>query len=355
MPITDFYNLYEFVKVLEAFIRFFDDYPMPLLKRFEFTFACETREGDESLVFGTGGEMLDELRQLLASFRGLEYLKLNDLLLNERDAPDLLSKFLEHCRDSLKYLEVLNVCKVYFPHFYVGMFPNLTMLTISPSQLSDDVIVMLGHHSRLGEIVIVQDKYTCECDPVSHKAWTELKNQLPYMRVRLEVRGLTHTDVLIQPSAPVHAVVYNTPYAQISPNTILQVSDHYKKTLKVYGHCGLPRNYGSKSFHERADSYLVMLAKTCPKLETLIIRERISTTTLLIIVSHAHHLRRLCVRQNALLKRFDWPRAPQWTERFYEWLRNTAKSEELVELEVSKELGSQWKMLSDRWFKSITV
>ena len=351
----DFFNLYEFVKVLLAYINFFDDYPMQLLKRFDFEFACETRTHGETMIFGTGGQMLDELKELLASLQALESLKLNNLLLEERDAPSLLEKVQDHSGHSLHTLEVLNVSKSAFPHFYIGMFAVLRTLITSPSQLSDDVILMLANHSSMRQITIVQDRYTCPCDAVSAHAWAQLRSDAPLVRVRLEVRGRTDCALLVQPGAPVDEVVYLTPRAVISPSSVLQVIDHYKGTLRVFGHCCLPRSFGSRSFHDRADTYLVMMATTCPRLRTLVIRERISSTTLLIIAAQAHNLHRLCVRRNALLKRFDWPRAPQWTTVFYEWLATNAKSEERVEREVSQLLGVKWQLLSDRWFKSMSI
>ncbi|PVD35792.1 hypothetical protein C0Q70_02756 [Pomacea canaliculata] len=42
-PISDYYNLYEFLRVLAAFLAFYNDFPMPLLHTFRFTFACENR------------------------------------------------------------------------------------------------------------------------------------------------------------------------------------------------------------------------------------------------------------------------------------------------------------------------
>lgn len=353
LPIEHFYNLSVFLKVLRTFIEFFDVYPVKYLKRFDFKFACELRSGAESLIFGTGGQLLEELKSLFCSFRGMDRIAINNLLLDVREAPDLLSGFICHNRDSLRYLEILNVCKVYFPHFHVTMFPALRTLVISPSQISDEIVVMLALQTRLEELVIIQDKYTCDCEPVTSRAWLQMRDHNPSIRVILEVRSPLDKDIMIQPDAPVHTILIKTPYTILMPGTILQIIDNYKNTLRVLGQLGLPRKHGSRCFHDRCDTHIVMLAGSCPKLERLIIRERLSTTTLLIIAYKARNLRQLAVRQNAMIKKFDWPRLPKWSLVFYTWLKQTAKCEELVQTEVSKLMGCEWKMLSDKWFKSI--
>jgi hypothetical protein len=61
-PISDYYNLYEFLRILAAFLAFYADFPMPLLHTFRFTFACESRGVNGVVIIGTGGNILDNVK-----------------------------------------------------------------------------------------------------------------------------------------------------------------------------------------------------------------------------------------------------------------------------------------------------
>lgn len=84
------------------------------------------------------------------------------------------------------------------------------------------------------------------------------------------------------------------------------------------------------------------------------IREKISTCTLLLISYFGHSLKRLHVRRNAVILRCDWPRQPGWSDEFNQWLRKSSTSYALVEEEIALSLGvDKWTMLSDRDYKRI--
>jgi len=100
------------LKVVSCFLEFFDDYPMPMLEELEFTFACESRYGsDETMIHGTGGQILGELRRLLADVRHLTCLAVSHLLLDISDAATLLDDVIVHSRDTLKSLQLLNITR----------------------------------------------------------------------------------------------------------------------------------------------------------------------------------------------------------------------------------------------------
>lgn len=50
----------------------------------------------------------------------------------------------------------------------------------------------------------------------------------------------------------------------------MNMVEHYKDSLRVYGHKSLPRGYRSKKFYDRIDESLVLLGRGCPKLQTLV-------------------------------------------------------------------------------------
>lgn len=86
-----------------------------------------------------------------------------------------------------------------------------------------------------------------------------------------------------------------------------------------------------------------------------VIRERISTYTLLLIAMEGKKLRKLYVRKNALLVRSDWPCKPEWSAEFYIRLKSIARSYELTRLEVSRLISHSWEALTDSQFKAIKI
>jgi len=86
---------------------------MPLLERLEFTFACESPYGAyETLIHGTGGQILAELRRLLADVHRLQSLAINHLLLDVADAGSLLDDVIVNSGDTLRSLQLLNVTRL---------------------------------------------------------------------------------------------------------------------------------------------------------------------------------------------------------------------------------------------------
>ena len=64
----------------------------------------------------------------------------------------------------------------------------------------------------------------------------------------------------------------------------------------------------------------------------------------------------LVVRRNALLKRADWPRAPEWSAEFYASLKSVARDYSRTERVVGRLLGwRSWRTLSDREFKLVRL
>lgn len=85
------------------------------------------------------------------------------------------------------------------------------------------------------------------------------------------------------------------------------------------------------------------------------IREKISTCTLLLISYYGHSLKQLLVRRNAVILRCDWCCQSDWSKEFYQWLKKSSMSYELVEEEIALSLGvEKWTMLSDQDFKRIS-
>jgi hypothetical protein len=98
--------------VFSRYFAFFEDFPMPILDRFEFQFAAESRSGTETTIVGTGGQILNELRRTLGNIRcDLRSLTINDLFLEPADAVGLLDTVINNCGETLRQLELLNMTR----------------------------------------------------------------------------------------------------------------------------------------------------------------------------------------------------------------------------------------------------
>ena len=355
-PIPSFYTLGKCLEVLSSYINYDPQYPMPHLRSFKFTFPCEWKTGGVTTVFGTGGEILEDLKELLRNLRKIEFLSLNHLLLERDDAPELLEDFNFRCGARVLTLELVNVTKLPCTIPQISWFEILRRLVISPQNINDETVIMLAQ-TPLRELVIVQDRFTPEFIPVVASTWIEVKEISPALKVKLVARERTTKGITLQPRAPVYSVIYDTPYARVTSGAIMDICDHYRKYLDTYGHLGLPKVHGSRSFHERADSHLVFLARQCPNLRTLVVTERVSTATLLIIASHAKKLKTFVVRRNAVLKKCDWPQSGEWSDGYYQWLRESASSYEATEREIRRILQTswQWRTLTDFEFRRVQV
>lgn len=87
------------------------------------------------------------------------------------------------------------------------------------------------------------------------------------------------------------------------------------------------------------------------------IRDKISTATILEIVSTAKRLRCLYVRRNVVLKKCDraWSKILDWSPEYYRWVKINSRNYESTEREVSRMLGYRWHMLSEKEFKTQTL
>ncbi|XP_076440898.1 uncharacterized protein LOC143280182 [Babylonia areolata] len=354
-PISDYYSLYEFLRVLAAYLGLNSD-SMPLLHTFRFTFACESRGMNGVVIIGTGGNILRKVKELVSNLQQLRHLALNQLLLDVGEVPGLLEAAATHCTHTLLSLELLNCSKVPLPIPEVVQFTHLVKLKVSAQHLSEEMLLLLGGTPKLTQLHVVQDAHTCTCQPVSGAAWKLFKDMAPAKRVFLEVQGLTKTPLLLQPHAPVRGVVFRTPYHRLTPDLATWLLEYYGPCLEYFVQERLPRAHGSRRFGERADESFLRLVRACPRLHTLVIRERISLATLLLLAQEGgRRLRVFIVRKNALLKKCEWPRAKNWSPEFHQWLRRHGRNYELAFEEMPVLLGQRWKPTVDRSFKHLMM
>jgi F-box protein 39 len=365
IPIHNFNNMYQFMTLLTFNIQqsrkpVCESEYYEVGKRitsFRYKFPCNMaqRENDDVKLFGTGGQLLKTLKALLYELNALRTLKLIDLMLERYEGKHLLDEVLESCNMTLKTLCLINTTNTHCPIMHAGLFFNLQVLIISPQNLDDDVLQLLSS-TALKHLHIFQNNYSPTTPAAcSAKAWKLLRKDNPRIKVHLRVESSSNGDITFQPNAPVYSVTYRTPKNRITSEKIIKIVDMYKYTLVSYGHELLPKYTCPKPFDNRIDSLLVLMARQCPNLTSLTIREKVSTSTLLLLAKSAINLRFFNVRRNAIVQKCDWPKNPEWTEEFFEWLKVSSRSYESTEKEISQILGYRWTMLCDKSFKEIKI
>lgn len=55
------------------------------------------------------------------------------------------------------------------------------------------------------------------------------------------------------------------------------------------------------------------------------IRERVSSATVLLLAYTGKNLRYFYVRRNAIVLKCDWPKNPNWEDTFYQWLKVSSR------------------------------
>ncbi|XP_054272004.1 uncharacterized protein LOC128992449 [Macrosteles quadrilineatus] len=365
-PMINFYNLYEFMNMLSYYAehqgrdRRTVKGVGSLIHTLKYTFPCNMNPREEDhqrnrRLYGTGGKLLEALKRLMGNLLSLRNLELIDLMLDHHEALYLLDQVCCNQTETLKRLKLINPTKTACQLLHVGVFLNLQVLEISPQNLGAEVIYLLGE-IRLRHLHILQNRYTpLDVTAVGSKCWRDCAKRNPGLKVHLRVESTRERHLLWQEGAPVHTVLYSSPQCKLQTDVVTRAIDLYQEKLCVFGHIGLPRFHQPKSFNDRIDPFLLMLCRACPKLHTLVVRERISTSTVLLLADVGKNLRHLYIRRNAVILRCDWPRNPEWSPGFYEWLRMSSRSYEDTEREVSQRFGHSWHMLSDKEFTRLSV
>ncbi|XP_058800831.1 uncharacterized protein LOC131669741 isoform X2 [Phymastichus coffea] len=369
-PMMSFQNLFEFMNMISWYSerQKMDKSMIGIgtnIKRLKFTFPCDmanrNRDNSENMkLFGTGGKLLEALKRLMRNLENIKSLELIDLMLENKEAMHLMDDICANCTQTLKKLVLINTTRQPCPLLHVGVFLNLKILVISPQNLHEDVIELLGY-TQLQHLHILQNRYSPKdifINLPKNAAWRKMKSNNPHLRVHFEIESQKPLDIILpfnpnQPNEiPCQSIVLDNPNTQIPSSIILQHAIHFNKTLRVYALRGLTRYYLPRVFPKRVDEAIVKLCKLCPDLHTLMIRNKISTATILEIVSIAKSLRFLYVRRNVVLKKCDadWLSIVDWPAEHYKWIKDHCNDYEKTEREVSRILGYRWRMLSEKEF-----
>ncbi|XP_071572676.1 uncharacterized protein [Temnothorax nylanderi] len=372
-PMLNFYNLYEFMNMISWYAerQGSDNTSVAgvgtYIRRLKFTFPCNMANRDDPdriRVFGTGGKLLEALKRLMRNLQNLKYLELIDLMLESNEALHLMDDICMNCTQTLSKLILINTTRYYCPLLHVGVFVNLNVLVISPQNLHEDVIELIGY-TKLRHLHILQNRYSPKDTTIrlpKRSSWIKMKANNPYLKVHFEIESCKATDILLpidlleHSVIPCHSIVLDNPNTQVSPSMVFH-GTFFESTIRVYAFKGVTRYYLHRSFAKRLDEPLVQFCRMCPNLHTLMIRDKISTATILEIVSTAKCLRCLYVRRNVVLKRFDraWSETLDRSSEYYRWMKVNSRNYENTEREVSRILGYRWHMLSEKEFKAQIV
>ncbi|XP_024936759.1 uncharacterized protein LOC107263591 isoform X2 [Cephus cinctus] len=286
-PMLNFYNLYEFMNMVSWYTerQGCDNTSVAgvgtYIRRLKFTFPCNMANRDDAdriRVFGTGGKLLQALKRLMSNLINLRCLELIDLMLDSIEAIHLLDDVCTMCTETLTTLVLINTTRYYCPLLHVGVFLNLKVLVISPQNLDEDVIELLGY-TKLQHLHIIQNRYSPKDSTVhlpKSNSWAKMRKHNPVLKVHFEVESHKPTDIILpidlleHSDIPCHSVVLDNPNTQQSPFTLGAHGSYFDRTLRVYAFKGLSRYYLHKNFAKRLDEAIVRLCKTCPNLHTLV-------------------------------------------------------------------------------------
>ncbi|CAJ0955244.1 unnamed protein product, partial [Mesorhabditis belari] len=315
IPVANLSNMYEFLRTISNFSEYYErnagEEPLSGLRSFRFHWEMliqkaalnqfnrdessrqedqnEKHKPDEVRDIGTGGTMLEGIWFFLQHLYGLKIW----LFFNEK----------------LEEFYLLNATLYRKSIMYLGLFLNLRKLVVSPQHIDDDSLILIGDLQYLKTFMLVQTEKTSEERSCSRQAWEKFKeSNRKRTKLYLVLSGRCKKEMLIQMGAPVHSIIWENYIGQLTKDLAQQIYSEYFETLTEFIQKGLERKKRENKFSERADIPAVEIMNHCTQLQYFALRERISTATALILALKAKEMCcKLCIRQNALLKRNCWP------------------------------------------------
>ncbi|XP_011495411.1 PREDICTED: uncharacterized protein LOC105360257 [Ceratosolen solmsi marchali] len=369
-PMMNSHNFYDFMNMIFRYYKIQELYTEPLehkthIHKLKLTSPRDRiykNNSDVMTLYGTGIKFFETVIKLIGCFCNMKCLELIDFMMNSEEAIHIMDKICKCNRQTLSKLILINATRCPCPITHFAVFKNLHTLVISPQNLSETVLAELGC-IRLRHLHILQNHYSIKelsLNLPNNVSWKKLKQNNPKLKIHLEIESRKKSDVILninEHEIPFHSIVLDNPNTQVLWTTILNHAMNFGRTLHVYALKGLTVHYLEKVFAKRIDETIVKFCKLCPNLHTLMIRYKLSTATLLEIVSTAKSLRFLYVRRNVILKKFDadWLSVSDWSPEHCKWIKENCKTYEKTEQEISRILGYRWRMLSEKEFAKQTI
>ncbi|XP_033223909.1 uncharacterized protein LOC117177374 isoform X2 [Belonocnema kinseyi] len=286
-PMLNFYNLYEFMNMLSWYTEQQGSDNTSVagvgthIRRLKFTFICNMANRDNpdrTRLFGTGGKLLEGLKRLMCNLVNLKCLELIDLMLENKEALYLMDDICVNRTQTLSKLVLINTTKEPCPLLHVGVFLNLNTLVISPQNLDEDVIELLGY-TKLQHLHIVQNRYSPKDTTIrlpKNFSWSQMRLNNPNLKVHFEIETQKSSDMILAvdllnyKSIPCYSIVIDSPKSQVPVSAILEHASCFGSTIRAYAFKGLSRYYLPKNFSKRIDEAIVRFCRMCPNLHTLL-------------------------------------------------------------------------------------
>jgi len=330
--------------------------PLERLEEFAFRYAFDTIETcyEGTQVLGTGGTVLEQLKLTIGVFKQLKLVQLHNLFLDADDGEGILNSF-SHC-SALTQIDAFNLTKEAATTIDFTLFPHLKTLLLSPLQLTEELTESLTEAASLQRLDIVVDEYSNSSIQVIDKGrWAAVKDAKPNLELRLESRGNFHGDLPIIANAPVTHVIYRNSDSVFSLETIKPVIECYKATLMCYAHVYLPCTHLTKASANHTHAALLELARQCPRLTVIAVRDMIFSSTILHLLKTYPNIKTFLVRRGALLMKnvFSLLHDRCLSSEDHRFLRYHSSSVRNLRRGVDQILQTEipWRPLSEAGFK----
>jgi len=333
--------------------------PLKHLEEFLFSYAFDTIETcyEGTQVLGTGGTILAGLKTSVSAFKNLKRLQLQNLFLDADDGFEILNSFVD-CK-SLRDIDAFNLTKEATTTVDPKLFPELETLLLSPLQLTEELVSALPLAASLRRLDIAFNEFSdCSIQVVDKSIWTNVKEAKPSLEIRLEGRGDYRGDFPVIAHAPVTHIVHLNPTSEFTVDSLKPVIECYKSSLTGYAHVHLPCTHLTKASAKHVHAALMELARSCPRLTAIAVRDMIYSSTILHLLRTHPNIRSFYVRRNGLLMKnvFSPLHDRHLTDENHRFLRQHSNSVKNLRCGVDLLLDAPasspaWRPLTDNAFK----
>nr|XP_022312693.1 F-box/LRR-repeat protein 3-like [Crassostrea virginica] len=229
---------------------------------------------------------------------------------------------------------------------------NLSELALIPHQLNFSLLKHLASLS-LRDLHIVANPKTKEFynEAISDEQWGEIRRYGPNLRVHCFLatsREWAEKEVFLKPKMPLVSLVYRKNIWIKYLESVCTLMSYHGDTLTSFVDFSLasqPYKYPTPlSFIDRVDRLMIQLAQQCPRMQTLSIKEAMSSAAILLMVYYNRNLSELLVRCDMILYVNDLPDELLMDINIKHFIEENYHRDRF-EKAVSSLLGTEWHIL----------
>ncbi|XP_061176291.1 F-box/LRR-repeat protein 21-like [Saccostrea echinata] len=237
---------------------------------------------------------------------------------------------------------------------------NLTELAMIPHQLNFSLLKHLASLS-LRDLHIVANAQTRGFynEAISDAQWGEIRKHGPKLRVHCFLatsNEWTEKEVFLKPSMPLASLVYRKNVWIKYLESVCTLMTYHSGTLTTFVDFSLshqPYNYPvPHCYMDRVDRHIIRLARLCPRLQTLTIKETLSSAAILLMVYLNKNLTDFLVRRDMILYVNDLPEDLESDSVIKQFIADNYERDNF-ENAVSSLLGTEWHALEVSEFYEI--